>query len=232
MNVFDCITSRRSVRSFEKKPVDDKLIGVMLYMATHAPSAGNTQDWHFIVVKDETQRKKLADASLNQNFIAKAPVIFVVCIDLEKANLRYGKRGESMYSSQHSGAVTMILTLTAKALGLDSCWVGAFDEEKVSHIMELPDTLRPVVILPVGYGAEKPEKPRRIPFENVTSVDRFGKKFSLSAIQPHAKLGEELMEPLSVYLEETFNKIKKIEMPKKEGKLSFQEFLRKLAGQH
>jgi len=228
MNIFDCITSRRSVRAFEKKPVDDKLIGVMLYMATHAPSAGNTQDWHFIVVKDEGQKKKLAEAALHQEFIAKAPVVIAVCADLEKASLKYGKRGENLYTFQNTASAAMLITLTARALGLDSCWVGAFDEDKVSHVLELPENIRPMAILPVGYAAERPEKPRRIPFENVTSFDRFGKKFKMVALQPEAKLGEELMEPLSVYLEEIFGKIKKVE-PKKEKKLSFQEFLRRLA---
>lgn len=229
MNIFEAITTRRSIRSFEKKSVDDKLIGVMLYMATHAPSAGNTQDWQFIVIRDEKQKKKLSEAALHQRFIAEAPVVIVVCVDLERVSLRYGKRGETIYSFQHSGAVTMILTLTARALGLDSCWVGAFDEEKVEHILELPETIRPVVILPVGYAKERPEKPRRIPFENVTSVDKFGKKFRLSTLQPHARVGEELFEPLSVYLEEAFKKMKKKGEVKEKKGLSFQEFLRKLA---
>ncbi len=204
----------------------------MLYMATHAPSAGNIQDWQFIVVKDEEQKKKLAEASLHQGFIAKAPVIIVVCADLEKISLRYGKRGESLYSFQHTASATMILALTARALGLDSCWVGAFDEEKIGHILELPETMRPVVVLPIGYAKERPEKPRRIPFENVTSFDKFGKKFKLSALQPHAKLGEEVFEPLSVYLEEAFEKILKVKKkkePKKEKKLTFQELLRRLS---
>ena len=73
MDVFDCIFNRRSTRNFTKAAVDDKLIGVMLCAATNAPSAGNTQEWMFIVVKDGDVKERLADAALKQDFVAKAP---------------------------------------------------------------------------------------------------------------------------------------------------------------
>lgn len=228
MNIFKCITTRRSIKEFEKKPVDDKLIGVILYMATHAPSAGNTQEWNFIVVRDEKQKKRLAVAALHQNFIVKAPVVIVVCYDLEKVSLRYGKRGENLYSIQDTANAAMLITLSANGLGLGSCWVSAFDEDQVKTILELPENLRPIAIIPIGYPAKKPEMPRRTPFENLTYVDSYEKKYKLSALQPAAKVGEKAFEPLSVYLERA---LKKVGREKKKGKkrLTFEEFLRRLA---
>jgi len=231
MNVFDCITTRRSVYKFEKKEVDDKLIGVILYMATHAPSAGNVQEWHFIVVKDEEQKKNLAVAALNQSFIAEAPVVIVVCSDLERMSLRYDERGKALYAIQDTANACMLILLAANALGLGSCWVGAFDEYSVRKTLEIPDNLRPVSIIPIGYAAEKTEMPTRMQFEDVTSFDKYGKKYDLAALQPGARLGEDVFEPLSSYIEKVLKEQKKEkeDKPKERKKLTFEEFLRRLS---
>jgi len=229
MYVFDAIMTRRSIRKFEKRPVDDKLIGVILYMATQAPSAGNTQEWEFVVVKDEEQKKKLAKAALSQNFIAEAPVVIVVCANLARIGLKYGKRGETLYAIQDTALAIQNMMLAAQGLGLGSCLV-AFEEDTVSEIIELPDNLRPVAIIPIGYPAEKPENPGRIPLENLTFAERYGKKIKLAVLQPGAKVGEGIFEPLSVYLEETFKKILKEKKAQEKAKgLTFEEFLRRLA---
>lgn len=228
MYTFDAILTRRSAREFEKKPIDDKLIGVILYAATHASSAGNTQEWEFVVVKEEDQKKKLARAALGQEFIAKAPVVIVVCANLARISLKYGKRGENLYAIQDTSFAIQNMMLAAHALGLGSCFVGAFEEDIAMEILELPDNIRPVAMIPVGYPAEKPEKPARIPFENISYSERYGKKIKLAAFQPGAKAEEGVLEPLSVYLEEAFKKIrkeKKEEIPKK---MTFEEFLRRL----
>ncbi len=228
MNVFDALKERKSVRSFLKKDVDDRLVGLILYMATQAPSAGNTQDWQFVVVRERERKKKLAAAALQQKFIEEAPVVIVVCSDLEKVSLRYGKKGETVYAFEDAAAAAMSIMLAARGLDIDSCWVGAFDEEAVSHIIEMPENIRPMMIIPVGYAAEEARKPDRIPFENLTSSERYGKKFTLSAVQPFAKHDEELAEPLSVYFEEFFKKIEDRRQPEAKKKLTFAEFLKRL----
>jgi len=230
MNVFDAITSRRSVRRFEKKSVDDNLIGVMLYMATQAPSAGNTQDWHFVVVKDEEQKNKLAKASLRQGFIADAPVVIVVCSDLEKISMKYGKRGETLYSAINAAGAIQNMMLSATALGLGSCWVGAFDEEEVKTVLELPDHIRPIAVVPVGYPAETPRKHDKIPFEYVTSVEKYGRGYELVIATKPGMEEERIFGPLSEYLEKYIEHAKKKLEKKVEGrkKLSFSELLKRL----
>ncbi len=209
MDIFDCIFSRRSVRAFKPDDIDDKFIGLMLDAATHAPSAGNIQDWHFVVIKDETKRKRLASAAFDQDFMADAPVCIVVAADLEKASLRYGKRGENLYAIQDTANVITIIMLAAHELGLGTCWVGAFDEDKVSHVAELPENFRPVAILPVGYPAEKPEMRERVPFEKVTSFNGYGKKFDIAyAVQPEP--GKETrIKPIGNIVEDLIKKGKK-----------------------
>ncbi|MEM7821607.1 MAG: nitroreductase family protein [Candidatus Aenigmatarchaeota archaeon] len=208
MNIFDCIMKRRSVRRFQKKEVDDKLIGVMLHMATQAPSAGNVQEWQFIVVKNEEIKKKLAEASLDQEFVAKAPVDIVVCADMEKIGLKYGERGTNLYFAQDTANATMIILLTATALGLGSCWVGAFDEDDVKKILELPEKLKPVAIIPVGYAAEVGES-RRIPFENLTWTDRYGKKYDISYLFQPGPKEEVKFKPIGNYIQDVLEKYRK-----------------------
>lgn len=231
MNVFGCIFNRRSTRSFKPDKIDDKLIGVMLYSAIHAPSAGNTQEWHFVVVKDEDIRKKLANASLNQAFIAEAPVVIVVCADKEKIKLRYGERGESLYAYQDTASATMLILLAAEALGLSACWIGAFDEEKIAYIIDLPTQVRPVALIPIGYSEETPVKPRRIPFEQITYVDKYGKKYDIAyAVQPRDKGKEYKFKQIGNYIEDLFKKKIGDRGKSTKKKITFSEFLKRLRG--
>lgn len=233
MNVFEAIFHRRSTRSFKKDKVDDKLIGVMLYSAVHAPSAGNTQEWKFIVVKDEETKKQLSKSALNQSFISQAPVVIVICIDQEKIKLRYGERGVTMYSLQDTANATMLMMIAAEALGLKTCWVGAFDEEKLDHILELPTQVRPVAMLAVGYSDEKPLKPRRIPFETLTYIDKYWEKYDISyAVAPGDKTKEYRFPQIGNYIEDAIekqtNEIKERPRVQSTSRKSFSEFIKDL----
>lgn len=221
MNIFDAIINRKQIRKFKQDPIDDRLIGVILYMATQAYSAGNTQEWNFVVVKNKEQKERLYEAALKQNFVRDAPVDIVVCVDLKKISLRYEKRGELLYSIQDTAYATQNILLAAEGLGLGSNLVQAFDENKVSEILGLPENIRPIAIIAIGYPAEevKPEEKKRIPFENLTWVEKWGEKYNLSyVIQPGPKrevrpigsLIEKIVKRYEVKPKETlFNRIRK-----------------------
>jgi len=230
MNLFEAIVKRTAVRKYEKKDLDENLIGVLLYMAGQAPTAGNTQECKYIVVRDKKQKEKLAVAALNQNFVKEAPVVIVVCVDLEKIKLRFSERGERTYALQDSGAAIQNILLSATALGLSSCWVGSFDEEETKGILELPENFRPVAILPIGYPAETPEKPKRLPFENFTWAEKYGRSYELTIATQPEKEENRLVGPLGSYLEDLFKKIsqERKEKPKKKRKeIKFEDFLKK-----
>lgn len=208
MNLFDAITTWVPVKKFEKTPVDDKLIGVMLHMAGHAASAGNLQAWEFIVVKDEDTKKKLAIAALRQEHVLQAPVDIVVCADLKKMSLKYQERGEFLYSIQDTASAVTIILLSATALGLGSDWVKAMDEESVKDILKLPNGLRPVGIIPIGYAKEKPVREKLIPFERISWFDRYGQKYHISEFF-QAGPSAEVFKPIGKMIEETVKKYKK-----------------------
>jgi len=226
MNIFEAIVSWRPAKKFESKHVDDKLVGVMLHMATHTVSAGNIQEWQFIVVRDHEIKKKLSSAALDQTQIIQAPVDIVVCADLEKANLRYATRGEVFYAIQDTAAAAQIILFTANALGLGSDWIKAFDENKVKNALGLTNNIRPVAIIPVGYASEEVSERKLMPFEHMTWENKYGKKYELSYITQPGVPRETSWKPIGNYIEELFEKRKK-EKPKTE-KLSLAQLLKKL----
>jgi len=174
MNLQEAIRKRRSVRKFLDKPVDWDKISKIIDAARYAPSAGNVQDWRFIVVTDKDKISKLSDAALGQRFVEHAPVVIVVCSELEKIKRSYGGRGVHLYSIQGCAAAVQNMLLTATDLGLASCWTGAFDEAKVRSILSIPDTARPQAILPIGYADEHPSMGPRAELTHIVFFEKYG----------------------------------------------------------
>lgn len=148
MDAIDCILSRRSVRKFKKDMIPEAEINLIVDCAKSAPSAGGLNSQNIVVVKDEKTKLALAQAALNQMFIAEAPVVFVVLVDEEKVMRYYGERGR-FYAICDGSAATENILLAATALGLGSCWIGAFNEKEVKRILNT--NLRPIALIPVGY---------------------------------------------------------------------------------
>lgn len=162
MEVFEAIRVRRSVRRYSGDPIPMEVLAELVSAAVLAPSAGNTQPWRFIVVRDRKLREGLVAAAYGQTFLAEAPAVIVVCADLDRARRAYRQRGETLYCLQDTAAAIQNLLLAATAKGLGTCWVGAFDEGEVAELLGLPRELRPVALVPVGRPGEQPQaRPRR-----------------------------------------------------------------------
>ena len=166
-NLLQIVRGRRSIRKFKPDPIPEEDLREILEAATWAPSAGNTQDWRFIVVRDPGLKTKLAEAAMWQNFLMEAPVVIVVCADLERARDAYGERGVELYSVQDTAAATQNMLLVAHAKGIGSCWVGAFSEVLVREALGLGQMMRPVALIPLGYPAQVPAPPPRRPLEEM-----------------------------------------------------------------
>jgi len=201
MELFECIVTRRSVRSYEKKDVPNELIGQMLEAAVRAPSAGNIQPWEFIVVKDIEIKKELSAAALRQRHVNEAPVVIVVCVNPEKTADKFGKRGKLIYCIQDTAAAIENMLLTANSLGLGTCWIGSFEDDEVRKILNIPQKLKPIALITVGFPKEyeKPTKTSRIPFENITWMDKYGK--GLPWIHEYGSDWKYKLEPLEKHIE-------------------------------
>lgn len=154
MDFWETVKKRHSVRRYDPdRDVPPEMVERILEAAILAPSAGNCQPWHFYVVRDAVTRQQLAQAAYGQSFVAQAPVVIVVCADPGRSAGRYGRRGTELYCLQDTAAATEHILLAATALGLGTCWVGAFDEKATAVALRLPAHLRPVAIVPIGYPA-------------------------------------------------------------------------------
>lgn len=161
MKVFEAVKERRSIRNFQKRDIPDEIIDKLIDSLIWAPSAGNLQARKFYFVRGEKIKGKLIAAALNQSFIAEAPLVIVGCTDSRVSN-RYGDRGVNLYSIQDVAVSIMGMMLVAHENGLGTVWVGAFREGEVHDILDMPDNLRPVAIVPIGYPTKIPSAPKRI----------------------------------------------------------------------
>ena len=152
MEFTDVVKLRRSVRKFSNQEVEKEKIEQILECARLAPSWANKQCWSFIVVKDKEKIELLSKAAGTVNiWFKKAPIMIVACGDPKLSGIRKGIEYfmvDVAISMEH-------LVLAATDLGLGSCWIGAFEEEKIKDVLGIPNNIRVVAITPIGYPAEK-----------------------------------------------------------------------------
>lgn len=171
MVVLKAIKERRSIRRFRRGPIPDEAVEALVEALIWAPSAGNLQSRKFYFIFNEDLKERLAEAALGQEFIAQAPLVVVACAD-HRIERRYGRRGKELYALQDVATSVQNLLLEAHELGLGAVWVGAFHEEAVKAILDLPNYLRPVTLIPIGLPDEEPLPPERLPRRLLIEVRR------------------------------------------------------------
>jgi len=173
MDFFDVVKNRHSIRAFKKKDVEEEKIMRILETANIAPSAGDLQAYEIILIRDEKKKSMLAKAAWNQDFIADAPVIMVVCANQKRSSARYGKRGIELYCINDASIAASYILLASTALGLGSVWIGAFDDSEVSKIIKVPDYIKPIAIIPIGYPDEEPYITPRRDLDDIVHKEKF-----------------------------------------------------------
>ena len=152
MEVLQAITTRRSVRAYDSRPLEGKVRQRLCRALRYAPSACNIQPWKFVLVGSEPLRRAVATACKGQMWMAQAPLIVVACGYPDRAYKKMGGAGNSV---DIDVAIALDhLTLVAVSEGLGTCWIGAFDEQAVKKILGIPDAVKVVSLMPVGYPAE------------------------------------------------------------------------------
>jgi len=165
MSLVDVIISRRSIRRYDRKKVPEDVLKKILEAGRQAPSAGNKQPWHFIIVTDEEIKEKLSHGRWN-SFIEESAFTIVGC----------GHIGDA-YSRKWSTIDTTIalenMVIAAWALGIGSCWIGDFKEDEVKQLLSIPDDWRVIALITFGYPAEHPPSKRKKPLEEIANYNRF-----------------------------------------------------------
>ena len=150
MDVAKAIRARRSVRAYLDKPVEEDKLQRVLDAARLAPSACNMQEWKFVVVRDDATRRNLVDVAMGQAFVGQAPVVIAACATVTDYTMTCGQLA---YPIDVAIAVDH-MTLQAVEEGLGTCWIGAFHEDRARALIGVPDDIRIVTLLPLGYPAD------------------------------------------------------------------------------
>lgn len=159
---YELVRRRHSVRSFEPNPPREEDIHFILDAANRAPSAGNVQAYRIYVVTGHDQRARLAEAA-EQEFIARAPVVLAFCADSAASEKHYGKRGAELFCLQDATLAAAYAQLACTAVGLASVWIGSLDEGAAARALGISHSLRPIVLMPIGFTKEPPERQQRRP---------------------------------------------------------------------
>lgn len=169
MNVYEAIKARRSVRAYRDKSVPQEVLTRILDAARMAPSGGNRQPWKFVVVTDTGTRKELAEAANNQHFVGEAPVV------IASVGLNPDRTMSCGIPADPVDVAIAIdhLTLAAVEEGLGTCWIGAFSQERVCQILEIPKSFKVIELLALGYPADSPHTKSRKSLQEIVCYNKF-----------------------------------------------------------
>ncbi len=172
MDFLELVRARYSVRAYEPRPVEPEKLERVLEAVRLAPSGSNRQPWKFVVVREAETRARLAAACANQRFISEAPVVIAGVGLMPDRVMRCGVPGDAL----DLGIAMEHLALAATAEGLGTCWIGAFDQDPVREVLQIPDTVRVIEVMTLGYPAagSAPRPKVRKPLGEIVCYERWG----------------------------------------------------------
>ena len=187
MDLFEAIKTRRSVRKYADKPVEDEKLEAVLEAVRLAPSWANMQCWRMVVVRDAKVKETLSDLSYVESYfspkgykanpskkaLAEAPMVIVLCAEPQQSGAIWGQN----YYLVDAGIASENLMLAARAQGLGTVFVGVYDEVKVKGILNIPANVRVVGLFPLGYpAAEQTAGPPRKPMQEICFRGMWGEQ--------------------------------------------------------
>ena len=152
MDTMESIFGRRSIRKYTDQVVTDDIVTQLLKAGMYAPSAGNQQSWEFVIVKNKETLLKITQIHPYSQMLKDTSVAIVVCGNLQREKFKD-------YWVQDCSAATQNILLAAHAIGLGTVWLGvhpvADRVNGVKEILNLPEDVMPLSIIPIGFPAEK-----------------------------------------------------------------------------
>ena len=185
MEFFEALSTRRSIRRYQERPIEEEKLRAVLDAVRASPSWANQQCPRLVVVKDAETKRGISELSYLESFfatkgyksnpamkaLAQAPVVLVLCADPTQSG---AIRGQDYYLAD-TGIAAQSLMLAANAQGLGTVFVGIFQEEPLRDLLGIPETIRVVGLFPLGYPAEeKKDGPKRKPLEEICFSERWG----------------------------------------------------------
>jgi len=172
MDTLQTILERRSIRAYKSEPIPDAHLRQILEAGRQAPSASNRQPWHFIVVGDAEQKRRVAEACGRQMWMADAAYI-IVALGLPAVSGKWYKVDVAIALQN--------LVLAAYSLGYGTCWIGDFASAQLKNICHIPEDIEVVACTPLGVPDASPAARPRKDWGQVFSADSYGQVVSLGA---------------------------------------------------
>ncbi|MBP7460127.1 MAG: nitroreductase family protein [Candidatus Delongbacteria bacterium] len=163
MDLYQSIQRRYSCRAYQSRPVPDEVLLRIMEAVRLAPSARNSQNWKFYWVQNPELKRKLQIAANNQSFVAQADCV-VVGVGTQPDHIM--RCGHPAFLIDLSIAMEH-LALAAAAEGLGTCWIGAFYQDPVIQVLDLPASEKPVQLMTVGYPADQWRPKARKPLSDI-----------------------------------------------------------------
>lgn len=161
--------NRQPVRRFADRPVPGELLDRILDCGRYTVSAGEDQPWRFIVVRNPLTRHRLAEAAFNSEHVKTAPIVIVGCARIHS---RISGHGNPAFPADLAAA-TQSMALAAADMGLQVAWITGYREPIVRSLLGVPPDVPVVTLLSVGYPDGFDRLPKRRPFPEVVSWDRW-----------------------------------------------------------
>ena len=180
MSFFDLVNKRQSVRKYSSQKVNDEQILKCIESARIAPSASNSQPWHFIIVKEPTLKQKVAQATITQklinNFTLQASALIVIVVEKPTLLTQFaGWVKKRDFEWTDLGIAAEHICLQATELELGTCMVGWFDEKKIIELLNIPKNKRVGLVISIGYPADNYtlRKKTRKPLEQILTYNKY-----------------------------------------------------------
>ena len=176
MELDKVIHLRKSVKKFSKKKPDWRKIIEAIDSARYSPMAGNLFSLKLILVSNKEKIQQLSKTS-EQEFVADAQYVVVVCSNPSRTSNAYGERSEG-YLKQQAGSAIQNFLLKLEDFGLATCWIGHFADEKVKSILKIPKEINVDAFFPIGYesGVAKTKQKRKIELDRILYFEEYGKR--------------------------------------------------------
>lgn len=171
MDIFDVIANRYSVRAYKPDPVPEETLGQVLEAARLAPTAANRQPVRVLVIHTEGREDALKRV-YGRDWFVQPPLVLAVCGIHDAAWVRT-RHDDKSYLDVDAAIVMDHMILAATALGLGTCWIGAFDPDVAREVLALPEGVEPIAFTPLGYPDVAPGDKKRKDLEEIVKYEHW-----------------------------------------------------------
>lgn len=182
--MLSLLNRHRTIRKYTDRQIEPKLITQMLEAACRASNTGNMQAYSVVVTTDSTIKERLSPAHFNQPMLKSAPAVLTFCADYNRfskwCELRNAEPGYDNFQSFMASAMDTLIAaqtfcIAAESVGLGICYLGTttYNAQEIIAALKLPRLVVPVTTITVGYPADMPDQPDRLPLDSVVHYETY-----------------------------------------------------------